>query len=70
MPSAIHAAGYSMVPLYLTLAFFFGLTVMQISPAELTAIDTVAAIAGLAAFVICALLFARIVLTLKELGGQ
>ena len=70
MPSTIHAAGCSMVPLYLALAFFFGLTVMQISPAELTVIDTVAAIAGLAAFAICALLFVRIVLTLEELGGQ
>src|SRR5262245_8361444 len=70
MPSTIHAAGCPMVPLYLVLAFFFGLTVMQISPAELTAIDTVAAIAGLAAFAICALLFVEIVLTLKGLSGQ
>ena len=59
-----------MVPLYLVFAFFFGLTVMQISPAELTAIDTATAIAGLVAFAVCALLLTQIVLTLKELGGQ
>jgi predicted membrane protein len=58
-----------MASLFLLFAFFVGLTVMQISPAELGAIDVVTAIGGLAAFAICALLLLQIVLTLRKLSG-
>jgi hypothetical protein len=64
----IHGAGWLMASLFLLFAFFFGLTVMQISPAELGAIDVATAIGGLAAFAICALLLFQIVLTLRKLS--
>ena len=56
----------AMASLYLVIAFLFGLTVMQVSPRDLTAIDMVAEIAGLAAFPVCALLLIKIVRTIRS----
>jgi len=58
-----------MVPLYLVLVFFFGLTVMQVSPAELSPINMATAIGGLAVFAFCAVLLIKIVLMLQDLSG-
>ena len=60
----------AMVSLYFVVAFIFGLTVMQVSPTDLTALDMVAAIAGLAALPVCALLLVQIVQTIEELSHQ